>query len=91
MPDTIQGTPNVVTNGELWRAVERIENGIAGISNKLDTKIDKVDQVRKDTEQDVAIKEVEAKIDKMIWSITATALTSVGGLLLAIANRGALG
>lgn len=74
--------------GEVARKMDDISTLLVRIENKLDGKNDKDDQLRKDTEQDAAIKENATKIDRMLWGIVLLALGVAANLIGDLSYRG---
>lgn len=77
-----------MTTGEIARTMDNISSSLQRIETKLDSKIDKHDQHRKDDEQDNAIKDVEIRLDKLVFGFVGVALTAIAGLLVALGKAG---
>lgn len=89
MPDTEPWTPN-----ELSRAIRTVTATLERIEGKIDSRPTREEitrseaiQLRKDTEQDEAIKALEDQYTRLLFTAAAGALTGAGGLVTALLIR----
>ena len=82
------------TPAETARGVKRALETLDRIEDKLETRPTReewqraeVVQLRKDTEQDVAINALENNYNKLLFTAAAGALSGVGGLVTALLIR----
>jgi len=82
------------TPAETARGVKRALETLERIEDKLESRPTREEwgrqeavQLRKDTEQDVAIQALESNYNKLLFTAAAGALTGAGGLVTALLTR----